>query len=86
MRTLKEIDEDVAAKAQSRAKTLSSPFFPFTENEIILVNSEMQYGDKYREMYAILQTLNEYLSFASLDGKEERQVLRKKLKEMLDNL
>ena len=43
-------------------------------------------AEKLIEMYSIFQTLEEYLKYNSLDGKQERQPLRKKLQEMLNNL
>lgn len=89
MKTLRELDNAALAKAKARAAELcgdSSDYFGISENEIIAVQADFQFGEKYRQMYAILQVLEEYLKFDSLDGKMERQPLRKKLKEMLEAL
>lgn len=88
MRTLKEIDAEVAEKSRARVEELSKdPVCKImTPQEIMTGQCEARFGDKYREMYSILQTLEEYLKYNSLDGKQERQPLRKKLKEMLEAL
>jgi len=88
MRTLAEIDKDILAKANAVAANHSEnpPFM--SSGEVAWLNSEMQFGEKYREMYGILQVLEEYLKINSIppDGELERQSFRKKLKEMLNNL
>jgi hypothetical protein len=57
-----------------------------SENEAIALQSNVRFGDKYREMYSILKVLEEYLKFNSCDGNIGRVALRKKLKEMLETL
>lgn len=39
-----------------------------------------------KEIFELLSILREYLKLKSCDGKSERQILRKKLSELLDKI
>jgi len=54
--------------------------------EVVMFNSSVRRLDKMEEMYNILMILESYLQRPSLDGRTDRQDMRKKLKEMLDKL
>ena len=82
MRTLKQIDDSIAAETKRRAEEQESIF---GENNGLFIG-EMLFGEKYREMYSILQVLEEYLKYNSTDGRTERQSLREKMKKMLEDL
>jgi hypothetical protein len=87
MRTLAQLDAEIEEKAKTAAADLANnPANIMTESEIVYFQTNARFCMKYREMYSILQTLEEYLKYNSLDGKQERQPLRKKLKEMLEAL
>lgn len=89
MRTLRQIDNAIIDASKARAAEVllnSATAAIISENEIVALQANVRYGDKYREMYGILTVLEEYLKFGSLDGKMERQPLRKQLKEMLEKL
>ena len=86
MRTLRELDDEAMKLAKAKADELCGEddnYLGITKNEVIAMQANARFAEKYREMYAILQVLDEYLQYGSLDGKVERQPLSKKLKEML---
>ena len=89
MKTLRQLDNEAMELAKARATELCGEednYFGITKNEIVAMQANARFGDKYREMYGILKVLEEYLKFGSSDGQQERQPLRKKLKEMLEAL
>ncbi len=78
------MDESKARVEEIRQNQLTASII--TENEAIALQANIRFGDKYREMYGILQVLEEYLKFNSCDGNIARVPLREKLKDMLDAL
>ncbi len=89
MRTLRELDNAIMDASKARVAELRLNRMVasiMSENEAIALQSNVRFGDKYREMYSILKVLEEYLKFNSCDGNIGRVALRKKLKEMLETL
>lgn len=86
---MRDLENEALTKAKARAEELCGTemnYFGITKNEIIAVQSNLRFGEKYVEMYSILKVLDEYLKLSSTDGAAERQSLRNKLKEMLEVL
>ena len=59
----------------------------------LVTNAELQafyrqhvVNEKFMELWETIELLNTYLQLPSLDGKMERQELRKKLREMIDKI
>ena len=89
MKTLKEIDEQIVKESREAVDTLlSTPDTPIvlSEEDAFWLQQETRFGEKYRQMYAILEVLEQYLAMSSTDGRPERQPLRKQLKEMLEKI
>lgn len=89
MRTLRQIDNAIIDASKARAAEVllnSATAAIISENEIVALQANVRYDDKYREMYGILTVLEEYLKFNSCDGNIGRRPLRKKLKDMLEAL
>lgn len=88
MRTLSAIDDEIQVRSIERASELVNELSGnvMTELEIVNAQSVARHADKYREMYAILLVLEEYLQYGSMDGRMERQALRNKLKTLIDAL
>lgn len=88
MRTLKEIDEDVNRQALARATELvntgMSPVLDF--DDIWLLQLNARFDDKYREMHAALQAVEEFLNrkFNGPDGGWDEASAKDNLKKLLE--
>jgi hypothetical protein len=86
MRTLQEIDDAIFKAAEKAAENDN---IAMTPEEVIRFHSELAYGDKYREMYALLKEVERYLEydpFATHDGVWRETYWKKKLKGMINAL
>jgi hypothetical protein len=87
MRQLEEIHAQCRREAKEHYdKHLDTFQGVGSEAEVCLINASMRRLDKMEEMYNILTMLESYLQRPSLDGRPDRQEIRKKLKESLDSL
>lgn len=84
MRTLKEIDEQIAADtAQVVDENIS---LLISESDARWLQSELRFGEKYREMYGILEDIEDY--FRCLDAGElkDASIMREKIEGALKKL
>jgi DNA integrity scanning protein DisA with diadenylate cyclase activity len=87
MRQLEVILAQCRTEAGEHYETHLDKFQNFlSRDEVVTLNSSFRRLDKLEEMYKILTILESYLERPSLDGRMDRQDLRKQLNEMLDNL
>jgi hypothetical protein len=85
MRTLKEIDMAIFKRVKAQAE-MGSPVL--TPQEAVSFYSDMEFGDKYREMYAILKALEEFLNktFEGWSAGCDENDAKANLKKLLDKL
>ncbi len=65
MRTLRQLDNEAMDKAKARARELcgtENNYFGITENEIIAMQANAHFGDKYREMFHLLEEVEKFLN------------------------
>ena len=83
MRTLRELDNEVMAKSKARAKELcgaDNNYFGISENEIVAMQANAHFGDKYREMFHLLEDVEEYLGKITHTYPTEHAKLLERLK------
>jgi hypothetical protein len=88
MRPWSDINADLLEQSKVRAKELaeSEMLQVMREDEIVVAQYNARVSKKVGEMIAILTVLDNYLKYNSIDGRAERQPLRKELRQMLDAL
>jgi hypothetical protein len=85
MRTLRELDNAALAKAKTRAKELcgeDTNYFGITFNEIVAMQVNSHFGDKYREMHALLRDVEVYLQKITHTYPRTHAKLLKRIKEV----
>jgi hypothetical protein len=57
-----------------------------TQRELAELYRQIVVGDKFVQLWDIVNLLDSYLQMPSLDGRMDRQEMRKKLREMIDKI
>ncbi len=80
MRTLRQLDNEVMKLAKNRAEELcgeSDNYFGVSKNEIIALQASLRFGDKYREMHAILKDVEKFLAADAHEDPNKQKLLER---------
>lgn len=88
MKTLDQINDDIRTEVNRRMEkckeVLDSCHDPVFSKTMQNAFVDVEVNNTFLALYDIVEKLDKYLKMPSLDGRMERQTIRKELQEMID--